>query len=130
MTPERAAGAHELAGRWAKANQFAEAAELLRDDATDTTDLADAFVTLAIHAGIAAADVICIAKLGRYAPTGSHDESIRTLKQADPDAAKHLSRLLSIKTKAGYTYHPVSRDEIATAIRAYRALLEIASAAR
>ena len=36
MSPERAAGADELAGRWAKASQFAQAAELLHDEVTGT----------------------------------------------------------------------------------------------
>lgn len=130
MTPEREAGAGELSGRWAKANQFAEAASLFHDDATGTTDLADAFVTLAVHAGIACADVICIARLGRYSATGNHDESIKLLQKADPDAAKHLTRLLGIKTKAGYTHRPVSADDVAIAVRAYRALLERADKAR
>jgi len=102
---------------------------LLRDDASDTTELADAFVTLAVHASIACADVICIARLGRYSPSGNHAESIKLLQAADTDAAKHL-RLLSIKTKAGYTHRPVSNDDIATALGAFRALLELARSAR
>jgi hypothetical protein len=103
---------------------------LFHDDATGTTELADAFVTLAVHAGIASADVICIARLGQYSPTGSHDESAALLKKADPDAAKHLVRLLGVKTKAGYTHRPVSRDDVATALRASRALLAAAAAVR
>jgi len=130
MTPARAAGAGELTGRWAKAQQFADAAELHYDEARGAADLADAFVSLAVLAGIAAADVICIAKLGRYSATGNHRESVDLLKAADSESAKHLERLLNVKTKAGYTHRPVSAADVATALRAYRALVAVAETLR
>jgi hypothetical protein len=40
-------------GRLSKANQFALAASIFFDDAMRSTDLADTYVTLAIHSGIA-----------------------------------------------------------------------------
>lgn len=130
MSPARDGGDLERAGRWAKARQFADTADLLHDDATGAAESPDAFVTLAVHAGIACADVICIARLGQYSATGSHAEAAALLKKADPEAAKHLERLLAIKTKAGYTHRTVSNDDVATANRAYRALLARADSVR
>lgn len=54
------------AGRLAKGNQFWEAATLI-EELTEESDLVDAYITLCIHAGIAAADVICCARLGVHA---------------------------------------------------------------
>ena len=54
------------AGRLGKANQFLTAAELIASSIEDS-DLADAFVTLCVHAGIAASDVICCARLAAQA---------------------------------------------------------------
>jgi len=51
------------AGRLAKAKQFMEAADFIETLADDATDVADAYVTLCVHTGIAAADVICCARL-------------------------------------------------------------------
>lgn len=48
-----------MRGRRRKAEGFMTAANIIDDLADDTADMADAFVTLCIHAGIAAADVIC-----------------------------------------------------------------------
>ncbi|MGH2625206.1 MAG: hypothetical protein ACRDHY_00975, partial [Anaerolineales bacterium] len=58
------------AGRLAKAGQFYLAAETI-ETIIDDREIADAYVTLCIHAGIAAADAICCAKLGEHA----HGES-------------------------------------------------------
>lgn len=54
------------AGRLENAKQFLRAAELVKEF-SDEDEIADAYVTLCVHAGIAAADVICCARLGRYA---------------------------------------------------------------
>jgi hypothetical protein len=54
-------------GRLRKASQFIEAATIIADQAHQEADIADALVTLCVHAGIAAADVICCARLGQHA---------------------------------------------------------------
>lgn len=43
-------------GRVRKAEQFLDAAEVVRDFADDEAEVGDAFVTLCVHAGIASAD--------------------------------------------------------------------------
>lgn len=129
MTPAREAGRVEAEGRFREARQFADAAVLFADAASDEVDeFGDAYVTLAVHSGIASGDVISIVINGEYSPTGSHQESVAMLRNADPDAAKHLERLLAMKTKAGYAHRPVSAEDVARARRAHEALLEVASA--
>jgi hypothetical protein len=56
-------------GRLEKANEFHEAAVLIEDD------VPNASVDLLIDAGIAAADVICCARLGVHATGENHNEA-------------------------------------------------------
>ena len=77
-------------GRLDKANQFLDAAELVRELADEDGTVADAYVTLCVHAGIAAADVICCARLGLHALGDDHNQAITLLASADNSSAKHL----------------------------------------
>lgn len=111
-------------GRLHKANQFLAAAEMIRDLIDDHDDVADAYVTLCIHAGIAASDAICCAALGEHAQGENHDEAVGLLAKVDKDIAKHLRTLLGMKTKAGYSHMPMTVDEFKRAGRAAEALVE------
>jgi len=115
-------------GRLAKANQFAAVATDVADLAAEAREVADAYVTLLVHAGIAAADVICCARLGEYAQGSNHNEAIALLKTADPDSARHLETLLKMKTRVGYGHMPASQDDLKKAQRAGDALLRTARA--
>jgi hypothetical protein len=115
-------------GRLAKARQFAEAASAVLTLTDEADEVADAFVTLAVHAGIAAADVICCARLGVHANGERHDDAVALLKRADPAAAKALRVLLGMKTSAGYSAMPVSTTDRRRAERAMDALLATANA--
>jgi hypothetical protein len=83
-----------------KADEFATAAA--------SEMLAGRFIaatSLAIHAGINAADAVCGARLGIRAAGEDHDQVLVLLRQAGPDGArieKELRRLLPLKTKAEY----------------------------
>lgn len=113
-----------------KANQFITAAATIRDFADEDDEVADAYVTLCVHAGIAAADVICCSSLGKHARGESHDEATTLLASADKDAVKHLQTLLRLKTKAGYGHTPATKDEVKKANRAADTLVEKARRAR
>lgn len=115
------------AGRLAKANQFAGVARDVLDLADEAHDVADAFVTLAVHAGIAASDVICCARLGVYHHGDRHDDAVALLGSADRASARHLSVLLQMKTLAGYSYTPVSGEKRVKAERAMDALVALAN---
>ena len=67
-----AADASVRRGRLAKAEQFATAAAELRHSSDGAADLDDVYVTLCVHAGIAAADVICARKLDVHAQGQNH----------------------------------------------------------
>lgn len=116
-------------GRLAKARQFLDAARTIRDRADDEADVGDAFVTLCVHAGIAAADVICCRALGYHVQGESHAEAIDELAKADKERAKDLRVLLGMKTRAGYGDAPVSTEQRKRAIRAAERLVQAAAIA-
>ena len=118
-------------GRLTKAKQFllaAETIDLVLDD-EEAPDISDAFVTLCVHAGIAAADVICCRALGEHAQGDNHNEAVELLGQVDSDAANDLERLLRMKTKAGYSARSVSRKDRKQAERAASRLVDKAQRA-
>lgn len=85
MTPARAAEPGFAAGRRTKAIQFLTAAEEIMDLADDAADVGDAYVTLCVHAGIAAADTICAHRLKQYHSGDNHHEAVVLLRQVQPD---------------------------------------------
>lgn len=113
-------------GRLRKAGQFLDAAILIADQASEQTGKADAYITLCIHAGIAASDVICCARLGQHAQGESHAEALAMLGQADRGSEKHLRVLLGMKTKIGYSHTEATVTEAKRAGRAAEALVEAA----
>lgn len=123
----RKCSAKDRAGRLAKARQFIDAAALVDDFTGDDQDLADAYVTLCVHAGIAAADAICCARLGVHATGQDHSAATTLLGQIDKSLAKDLQRLLGLKTKAGYSSAPSSPADRRTAGRTASRLVEAAS---
>jgi hypothetical protein len=123
---KRCTGATQ-AGRLAKASQFYLAAETLATTVEDQ-DVADAYVTLCVHAGIAAADAVCCARLGEHAQGDDHQTAVALLQQADRTVAKHLKILLDMKTRSGYSAVPTSKTDQKRAGRAAAALLSAARA--
>ena len=111
-------------GRLRKANQFLDASDQVRDLTSDVRDVADACITLYVNSGIAAADVICCARLGEHAQGDNHAEAIALLKSAAPGAARHLGVLLGLKTKSAYSHEPAAERDVTRAGRAAAALIE------
>ena len=126
MSRTRPCGPESTRGRLQQAGQFLDAASLVHDSTDDHGDHPDAYVTLCVHAGIAAADAICCARLGRHAQGDSHNEAIELLRGVDKISAKHLGALLGMKSKAAYGYTPTTDDDWKRAARAAEALLETA----
>ena len=111
------------AGRLAKARQFLRVAE----DAVELADdegVSDAASTLYIHAGIAASDAICAGALGKHAKGQDHNQAVTLLASVDKEAARALSVLLAMKTRAGYGHDPISNQALARVQRAARLLVD------
>jgi hypothetical protein len=110
-------------GRERKAIQFLEAARTIRDLADDEADIGDVYVTLCVHAGIAAADVLCCRALGHHSAGENHNQAITELSKVGKEHGRDLRVLLSMKTKAGYSATPVSADQRKRAWRAAERLV-------
>jgi hypothetical protein len=116
-------------GRLAKAEQFLEVATTVRDLADDEADVGDALVTLCIHAGIAASDVICCKALGHYVQGQDHLQAIAELSKVAPagkELGDDLRVLLQMKARAGYGAPPVTADQRKRAWRRAESLVEAA----
>lgn len=113
---ERAGRLQQAEGFWADAEDLAALGEASPNS----------IVTLYVHAGIAAADVICCAKLGEYSNTANHSDAQNLLKKADPTLEVSLARLVGMKTLAGYGAAPVSAARVTTARTAAEKLLTAA----
>ena len=115
------------AGRLAKARQFLLAADTIAS-VIDDAAIADAYVTLCVHAGIAAADVLCCAKLGTYHDGKNHHEAIALVARVDKVAARNLKALLDMKTRSGYSAALTSAADQKRAGRAATSLVRAAEA--
>ena len=116
-------------GRLRKAEQFLEAARTVRDLAEDEAAIGDALVTLCVHAGIAASDVICCKALGHFVQGEDHLQAIAELSKVVPGGRRlggDLRALLQMKTKAAYGAPPVSTEQRKRAWRRAESLVEAA----
>jgi hypothetical protein len=108
----------------AKAQEFAEAA---RSDLEARRNIAA--TSLAIHAGINAADAVCGARLGKRAAGGDHDQVLTLLRQAGSDGAaveRDLRRLLPLKAKAEYEPEDIARSVAAKSVERAERCAEVA----
>ncbi len=83
----------------------------------------------AVHAGIAAADAITARRAGAVWK-GEHSQAARYLETAasevGQEAARHLRRLLPLKTRAEYDPDPVAPAEARAAVQAAERIVAIA----
>jgi hypothetical protein len=119
----RPAGPEEAAAFLAKAQEFLRAAQ-------DSLELGNntAAVGNAVHAGILAADVITSTR-SRAVWRGEHAQAPAHLEAAGEDgkqAARHLRRLLPLKTRAEYDPAPMRATDATAAVRGATRMVAIA----
>jgi len=122
-----------VTGRFRKAEQFLAAAQNVRDLADDEAEVGDVLVTLCVHAGIAASDVICCTALGHFVQGDDHNQAVAELSKVRPDGEKlgnDLRALLMMKTRAGYAAPPVTAEQRKRAWRRAEALVDAAAKRR
>jgi hypothetical protein len=118
----------EAVVRLRNARKFVEVAELVADEGEET-EYASQATSLAVLAGIAASDAACCKALGRRARGQDHREAAALVAQVEPggrDAAKSLGRLLSLKDEAQYGLLDVGGQDLRSALRQARALVDFA----
>jgi hypothetical protein len=88
-----------------------------------------AATSLAIHSAINAADAVTGARLGTRAAGRDHDEALSLLSQAGADGAevaRHLARLLLLKTKAEYESDEIPASAAEKAVERARNCVAVA----
>ena len=106
---------------WVRDSTGIITAKILAEKAAPKADviMGVAATSLAIHAGINAADAVCGARIGKRAAGEDHDHVLTLLRQAGPDGAeveRELRRLLPLKTKAEYGPDDIARSTAAKAV--------------
>jgi hypothetical protein len=79
-----------------------------------------AATSLAVHAGINAADAVAGVRLGRRSAAQDHKQLLALLRESGKDgteAENALSRLLPLKTKTEYEPTEISKSEAARAVQ-------------
>lgn len=115
----------------AQARAYVSKAEEYLSAATSELD-ADrpiAATSLAIHAGIDAADAVTGMRLGQRAAGQDHDEALVRLRTAGPDGtavAKELARLLPMKIRAEYEPDNIPKSDASKAVERARRIVEVA----
>jgi hypothetical protein len=115
--------------RLAHARKFLEAAELVSMEELDNPESVNVAASLAVLAGIAAADAACCAALGRRSRGQDHRAAEVLVAEVLPngrEAAGQLRRLLNVKDAAQYGFIHVSGSELRGVLRQAHALVDFA----
>lgn len=121
-------GLPEARTRVSSGEKFLEVAGLVESEHEGTFRSVGA--SLAVLAGIAAADAACCAALGRRSRGQDHHEAESLIDEISPggtDAASALRRLLDLKDSAHYGFIPVSRTDLKVAMRQAQRLVDFAN---
>jgi len=120
----RAAGRTQARSYLSKASEFLHAAVASQQVGNNVAATGNA-----VHAGIAAADAIAAARAGlvwrgEHSQAPAHLESVGGVEGRQ--AARHLRRLLPLKSRAEYEPDPVTAAQARTAVQAAGRMVAIA----
>jgi hypothetical protein len=101
--------------------KYLEVAELA---ATEDGEAINVCVGLAVLAGIAAADAICVSALGHYYSGSDHAAAADLLGRVDKVLASRLRSLISLKPGAHYGNALLTSAQRASALRAAHVLVD------
>lgn len=129
MTPKklrtRQAGRGEARNRRLVAEKYLEVAELASGEDGATINVT---IGLAVLAGIAAGDAICMAATGEYYSGPDHAAAAELLARTDTELGKKLSELVALKPAAHYGHKILDGDDRSRALRRATALVSQARA--
>ena len=125
MSPRRAGRTatcdrNDASVRLRHAESFLVVADLVLDQSDDAAlALTSVAASLAVLAGIAAADAACCVALGRRARGQNHEEAVALIRTIAPNGeamARDLGRLLGLKDDAQYGVLVVSPERVRSAV--------------
>jgi hypothetical protein len=125
----QACGGPQARQRLGHARSFLEVAELAADVSDPSLEYGSVAVSVAILAGIAAADAASCQELGKRSRSENHHDAEALLEQITPGgkrAASQLRQLIGIKDTAHYGFINVSAPQLKRSLRQARQLVEFA----
>ncbi|MFN8159742.1 MAG: hypothetical protein U0R52_01675 [Solirubrobacterales bacterium] len=124
----QACSAAEARSRRSQARKFLEVAEIAASEGEQDPEYASVSASLAVLAGIAAADAACCKALAERSRSQDHHDAEQLLSKVagGAGAAKQLRELINLKDAAHYGFFDVSRAELTKALRRAKALLRFA----
>lgn len=125
----QACGEPQARQRLAQARGFLEVAELAADVSDPSLEYGGVAVSVAILAGIAAADAACCKELGKRSRSDNHHDAELLLEQITPGgkrAAGWFRRLIDVKDTAHYGFINVSATQLKRSLRQAAHLVEFA----
>lgn len=128
----QACGDVQARQRLAHARSFLEVAELTADVDDPHLEYGSVAASVAILAGIAAADAACCQVLGRRSRSDDHHDAEALLVEVTPGgkrAAGQLRKLITLKDAAHYGFISVTTPQLKQSIRQARQLVEFAEQA-
>lgn len=124
----QACGLAEARTRAGSATKFLEVARLVESE--EEGAFRSVAASLAVLAGIAAADAACCRALGRRSRGSDHHDAEALVAEISPggaEAATWLRRLIDLKDTAQYGILYVSRDDLKVAMRQAERLVDFAN---
>lgn len=122
-------GASQARQRLAHAKSFLEVAELAVDVADPALEYGSVAASVAILAGIAAADAACCQVLGRRSRSDDHHDAEALLAEITPGgkrASGQLRKLITLKDTAHYGFISVTAPQLKQSIRQAQQLVDFA----
>ena len=104
-------------------------AELTSDESDPSLEYAGVAASIAILAGIAAADAACCLALGRRSRSENHHDAEALLEEITPGgkrAAAQLRQLIDVKDAAHYGFISITAAQLKRALRQSHHLVEFA----
>jgi hypothetical protein len=117
--------------RLAHAKSFLEVADLAADVSDPSLEYGSVAASVAILAGIAAADAVCCRELGRRSRSEDHhhaEDLLGEIKPGGKRAADQLRQLIDLKDTAHYGFIDVTTPQLKRSLRQAQHLVEFAEA--
>lgn len=115
--------------RLGHARSFLEVADLTADVSDPSLEYGSVAASVAILAGIAAADAACCQELGKRSRSENHHDAEVLLEQITPGgkrAAGQLRQLIDIKDTAHYGFININAPQLKRSLRQAQRLVEFA----
>lgn len=125
----QACGGPQARERLARARSFLEVAELTADVSDPDLEYAGVAASVAVLAGIAAADAASCQVLGKRSRSENHHDAEALLEKITPGgkkAASQLRQLIDVKDAAHYGFISVSAAQLKRSLRQAKQLVDFA----